>query len=346
MRVPVAIGLGLVWAMAGQGGSAAEALTLHLSSMPVAPAHTPPVYATVHNSGASPYTGQLTLSGPEGWTILPKRQPVEVGAGGTARVAFTVHRGALNEANRYVMEVRADGAGEGAVVRRQEIVCASAPYFKPTIDGRADDWADAIPVTFTAAGKRTTLRTYWNRRNFAVQVEVEEDALVPWQPGGPVRDAVQLALAPPTTATSTPADVLAQRLELLLMAGPKGAPPHASLLAQPGSSASAVPVDLAENICTDVELAVAREGTTTRYEASIPFSLLKGAFRPGEGREFCFSVLIHDPDGTGLRDWGEAAGLGPEYRLRSAWSDFAGSAGGDVDPVAPLTLWGMCSSKY
>jgi hypothetical protein len=96
----------------------------------------------------------------------------------------------------------------------------------------------------------------------------------------------------------------------------------------------------------DAELAVRREGRTTYYECGLPMEPMRGQLQPSEGREFCLSLLVHDPDGTGLRDWGEAAGLWPWQRNRMAWSQWQGAKWGPQPPFDNKTAWGMCSSVY
>ncbi len=93
------------------------------------------------------------------------------------------------------------------------------------------------------------------------------------------------------------------------------------------------------------EIAVSRNGKMTYYECAIPFKT-PAEIRPSEGREFCLSVLVHDPDGTGLRDWGQAAGLWPEERNRLAWSDWPGAQWPRQPPFDNRLPWGLCSSKY
>ena len=96
----------------------------------------------------------------------------------------------------------------------------------------------------------------------------------------------------------------------------------------------------------DADIAVRRAGDVTYYECSLPFRPMRDDIRPSEGREFFMSVLVHDPDGTGVRDWGQAAGLWPSQRNRLAWSRFPGDQFGDQPPFDNKTQWGMCSSKY
>ena len=73
---------------------------------------------------------------------------------------------------------------------------------------------------------------------------------------------------------------------------------------------------------------------------------MREKIRPSEGREFFLSVLVHDPDGTGVRDWGEAAGLWPSQRNRMAWSLWPGADWGEKPPYDNKLHWGLCTSKY
>ena len=59
--------------------------------------------------------------------------------------------------------------------------------------------------------------------------------------------------------------------------------------------------------CDDADVVVRREGDVTVYECSFSFGPMRDEIRPMEGREFSMSVLVHDPDDTGLRDLGRAA---------------------------------------
>ncbi len=338
----------------GAAGSARSAgpVEIRISSFTVAPAHTPLAVVHVRNISAVPYHGRLCVKGPEGWLIVPPDLEISVPAGGAARAAFTVQRGTNLEANSYPIEVSAASA-RAMVTRRQNVVCASAPFYKPKIDGKADDWKDAIPVTFVTAGKKTVIGTYWNRRRFAILVAVEEDKLVPWLKDDPQQpcDAIQLAFSPHETPTPTSPGEAAGRYEFLVVA--TGGPQDgrwkarcfqlAELATKLGQTQK--PRDLSGLELAGAEAAVSRSGAVTYYECAIPFKALP-EIQPGEGREFCLSLLVHDPDGTGLRDWGQAAGLWPSQRNRLAWSLWPGARFGNVPPLDNKTPWGLCSSKY
>ena len=88
-----------------------------------------------------------------------------------------------------------------------------------------------------------------------------------------------------------------------------------------------------------------RHGDTTHYEWAIPFAAMP-KIRPDIGREICVSVLVHDPDGTGLRDWGKAAGLWAEQRNPLAWCAWGSTTWGDNPPFDGKIEWGLCSSKH
>ena len=344
--------LGLLAIGAAASARSAGPIAMRISSFTVAPAHTPLAVVNVKNLSAGPYRGTLRVKGPEGWLIVPSETEVTVPAGGTARAAFTVQRGTILEVNSYPMEVSAASAG-ATLLHRQNVVCASAPYYKPKIDGKADDWQDAIPVTFVTAGKKTVISTYWNRRQFAILVAVEEDKLVPWLKDAPQQpcDAIQLALSPQETATPMSPGEAAGRYEFLLVATESlqdgRSKARCFRLAEPATKLGETQKlrDLSSLEAAGAEAMVSRTGTTTYYECAIPFKAIP-EIQPGEGREFCLSVLVHDPDGTGLRDWGRAAGLWPSQRNRLAWSVWPGARWEKEPPFDNKTPWGLCSSKY
>lgn len=327
--------------------AAGEPVALRLGSFTVAPAHTPHAVVTIKNLQQAPYEGMLRVKGLEGWSIAPLEQKVALGPGETRRVTFTVQRGTIRQSNAYPMEVSA-AAGGTIVVHRQSVACTSAPYFKPEIDGKTDDWKDAIPVTFTSGGKKTTIGTYWNRRQFSLLVAVEEDKLVFWQKDvGPAGcDAVQLAISPEQSPTPTSPDEASGRYEFLVVATGEDRA-TCFQLAEPATKLgqSQKARDLGPLALEKAEAVVRRADGLTYYELAIPFKSLP-EIRPSEGREFCLSVLVHDSDGTGIRDWGQAAGLWPSERNRLAWSNWPGAKWEKEPPCDNRLPWGLCSSKY
>jgi len=338
---------------------AAEPVALRVENLTVPPSSRPPVNVWVKNLTEAPYEGVLALSPPEGWQLSPAKCEVSLGPGELGRVPFTMIKGLNLAANAYGVAVVATGGGS-TVTHKQTIAAATAPYFKPTIDGDPADWDQAVPVAWETAGRKTTVRTYWSRRQFAVLVEVDEEKLVRLGPTGAGQgrggafDAVQIAIAPRDAVTGTSEDDEAARFEFLLVAGggqdagEGEAAGRCFQLAAPGMklAEAAKPRALGPLACDDAEVAVRRQGQTTYYECSLSFRPMREHLSPSEGREFRFSVLVHDPDGTGLRDLGTAAGLWPWQRNRLAWSRFEGDDPPEQPPFDGKLEWGMCSSVY
>ncbi len=343
MRTPVWL---LVWLSIVAGKLAAgEPVGLRAESFLVPPSTGPLVSVDVKNLQDVPYQGKIGMKGPEGWKITPEYREVSLKPGEVARVTFAVEEGRNTPGNRYPVEVSATGGGR-TVTRRQDVVVASAPYFKPAIDGNVKDWKDAIPVTFETGGKKTTISTYWNRRQFAILVAVEEDRLVRADQAQ-VFDAVQLAVSPADAATGTSPNDEAERFEFLFLAG-EGGKGKCFQLAAPGMklAEAAKPRSLGTFAYEDADVAVSRKDGVTYYECAIPFRPMRDRIRPSEGREFRLSVLVHDPDGTGIRDWGQAAGLWPCQRNPLAWSKWKGARWGEKPPFDNKVEWGLCSSQY
>ncbi|MFW6171607.1 MAG: hypothetical protein ACODAD_14050 [Planctomycetota bacterium] len=323
----------------------AESLLLRAENLAVLPKSKPILYVRVANRSNGPIATTLSVDVPSSWRISKLSRDVELAASEEARLGFPVAEGDVKSSNSYPITMTAQ-CKRRRFVREQEIAVASAPYFTPTIDGDPSDWKDAIPVTFSQGDKKTTIATYWNRRQFSILVSVEEDKYVPR--GAAHRfDAVQVALAPRGTATGHSVDEDANRFEYLVF-GTLEERDGCCQLARPGVSLAEVarPRSLNPLMYDKAEVAIKRAGGVTHYEFSLPLASVRDYIRPSEGREFYFSVLVHDPDGTGIRDWGVEAGLWESQRNRLAWSDWEGAQWDDVPPMDCRTQWGMCSSKY
>ncbi len=333
---------------AALGGATADPpVAMRIESFAVAPAHSPPAVVVLMNHGQTPYQGTLRLRAPEGWQLSPAEQEVSLAPGEAKRARFLVKRGTITEENSYPMEATLTGPGR-PIIHQQNVMTAGAPYFRPTIDGQTDDWKDAIPATWTSGGRKTVISTYWNRRRFSLLVAVEEDTLTPFQEKPGSFDAVQVAVSPEDAKTGTSPDDEAARYEFLFVSAGSGAQGKCFKLVEPGMrlAEGQKPRRLAPLEYQDANVAVSRKGAVTYYECSIPFGLMRDKIRPSEGREFHLSVLVHDPGGTGIRDWGEAVGLPSCQRNRLAWSRWPGAQWGDQPPLDNKTKWGLCSSKY
>lgn len=309
-------------------------VALRVQHFTIPPATGPITHVLVANLRDEPYTGTVRLELPDDWAWRPAEQAVSLAAHETKRVPFTIERAINLSANAYPVRATAVGAGQ-TVVREQTVVCASAPYGRPTIDGNLDEWEDSLPVTFEKDGKNTIIRTLWNRRAFYLAVEVEEAAFTEG-------DAIQFALAPLNTVTGTSPEESAARYEFLITSDAA-----CYMLMAPGMALStatqARALDALETI--DAEVVIIHENGTTYYECALPFSVMQD-IRPSEGREFYFSVLVHDPDGTGIRDWGEAAGLSPDQRTPLAWRLWNDVQWGAQPPYDSKIEWGLCSSIH
>lgn len=330
-------------AVVGAGESAF--LLLRAENLTVLPTSRPVLYVRVANVGRQPIDATVSIDVPPSWEISELSKEVELSVGEAARVGFPVADGDVSESNSYPVTMTAEGEGR-VVQRHQRISVASAPYFKPEIDGDPGDWKDAIPVTFSRGSRDTTIATYWNRRQFSMLVSVEEARQVKRGDAG-CFDAVQVALAPRGTVTGRSVDQEACRFEYLVFGDADGSG-DCCQLAQPGLKlAEAARCRSLDPLSNDkAKVAMSRIGGVTHYEFSLPLADVRQYIRPSEGREFYLSVLVHDPDGTGVRDWGEAAGLWENERNRLAWSDWEGAKWGSEPPMDCRTEWGMCSSKY
>lgn len=323
----------------------APRLALRVETLTVPPSTRPLVHVAVRNMEDTPYAGRISLSGPEGWRISPAEREVSIERGQTIVIPFSIEQARNAKSNEYEFIVRA-ADGSSTVVHRQTTFVASAPYFKPTIDGNPDDWQDAIPITFSTQDQKTVVRTFWNRRRFAMLIAVQEKQLHRAdEPFQSACDAIQFALSALEEDGATPTET-AGRFEFLLMATDDGGVCFqlADLdtpLQDIRQNRALLPLKM-----EDAELAIKRIGDLTYYECSLPFSAMRSGLRPSEGREFLMSVLIHDPDGTGIRDLGEAAGLWQQATDSTGWCNWPGAKFSESPPRAPRVRWGFCTSKY
>jgi hypothetical protein len=328
--------------------SAAEPVAIRVESLVLLPTQSPNLVVVARNLLDSPFSGILRVEAPAGWQLDPREQPLRLARGETRRSRFLVRKGVSLDANSYPLVASAIGTG-GEVTVRQRVATASAPYYKPEVDGRFDDWKDAIFASWLTGGMSTRIGTYWNRRRFIMCVSVEEDQLIPRaaESSGGSYDAVQVAISAEDTVTGSSPDDEAERYEFLFVSTDRKAG-RCYLLANPATKLRDTlrSRDLESLVFDDAEIVVRREGRITTYECSVPFSIMSSRIRPSEGRQFFLSVLVHDPDGTGIRDWGEAAGLWADECSRFAWSHWPGAKWGPLPPQDNKTPWGLCSSRY
>ena len=336
----------IYFAAAGSTTFASHVL-VRAENFTVPPATGPLTHILARNTGDTECTITVQPKYPDGWQWTPKHRKVTIEPGRLIRLPFTIEKAANTESNRYPVELTViDASGE--TVHRQDVVCASAPFFKPKIDGSFKDWSDAIPVTFTTAGSKTVVSTYWNKRYFYIYAQVEEKKLYSYKKKAQQIDAVQFALAPKNTVTPSKPTAKAQRYEFLIVnASGLFARDKCFCLIKPGEDLSLTqqPRSLETLQLKEALTVVKRQGTITHYECAIPFAVMP-AIKPDVGREIALSVLVHDPDGTGIRDLGKAMGLWSQQRNWFAWCKWDPVKWSQEPPYDSKIEWGLCSSKH
>lgn len=270
-------------------------LRIRIGNLTVPPSTGPVIPIEVMNPGGKRVDSSLTPEFPSGWVVKPDHRPFTLRGGETTRLSFVIEKAVDLATNRYPVKVTC-----GDQVVERIVMCASAPFYKPKIDGNPKEWREAIPVTFATQGKSTRVSTYWNRMDFCLYVEVREDELTVEDPDR--SDGLKIYLAPKNKSA---------RYAFSVRPG-KGFRARARLLTDPDQLE--VPDSLA---------AVKRRKGVTLYEVAIPVSAIP-AIKPTEGREFFFTVIVDDPDGTGPRDLSEAMNPG----------------------TGLFNEWGCCSSKH
>jgi hypothetical protein len=135
--------LGAKWPPAIAGEPAP--IDLRVENLPVLPSTGPLAHVLVRNRGDQSFHGRLDVTFPAGWKMNKTAQDFSLQPGQTQRLAFAIETGRDDPSNAYPVEVRMEGGGLSVRTDRR-IAAATAPYLKPVIDGRRDDWKDAVPV--------------------------------------------------------------------------------------------------------------------------------------------------------------------------------------------------------
>jgi len=325
-----------------------QPIFIRAENLTVPPSTGPVIHLEVQNPKQTPCDGKVRVKFPDGWRVQSASQAIHLAARETKRIPFAIEKATDLKKNGYPFEITATVDGKEFSFK-QSVVCASAPHGKPKVDGDIRDWADSIPIAFVQQGRKTVVRTLWNRKYFSVFVEVEEDQLVPRskvQQEDPF-DAVQFALSPRIARTGT-AGKKAERYEFLVVPlkgfGYRG---KCFKLIEPGLALSRAEqhqkLDAPE--VEDATVAVKGKKGLTYYEVSVPLSGMT-KIRATEGREFFFSLLVHDPDGTGVRDLGSVMRLPPVRRTPLSWCRWKGAKWGKTIPFDSRIEWGFCSSIH
>lgn len=245
-------------------------LQLRIEPMLVTPLHGPMLFVVVKNRENSARCGTarcgtLTLKAPDQWLLSPKEQTIDLAANQVGRFGFNVQHAMTTGSNTYPLEVIYREKGKPPFTYKQNVVVATSPYFKPVIDGKIDDWKDAVPVcSITGKGihrRKTIVKTFWNRRAFSVLIEVEEDQFTPAILGKSsddtrYGDAVQVAFGAEKPGLA--------KYEYLIVANGGEGEGICYRLEKEGKRSTWVVAEKAKCFIT-------RDGKVTRYECSIPF---------------------------------------------------------------------------
>ena len=316
-----------IFCVSQRTADAAEPLRVRMENFIITPSTGPLVNVHVQNRSERAVSAVVRVRWPEGWKGAPAEQTVSVGPNAPAKAAFTIEKAVDIAANRYAVVVEAR-AGDVTVTRTQQVACATAPYLKPQVDGKLDDWKDAVPIAFTTASKVTTVMTCWNRKQFCVAVRAEQMK----------SGAVQFAVA--AESGEKPG-----RYEFVVIAPEQDGPAKCFLLMRPGDDLKLADQNRAlEGLeCSDAQAAVAREGGTTCFEITVPVKLVP-ELQPTPGRPFRFSLLVHETGG--LRDLGTVMNLWDNQRHPQSWCRWKGGVFGPTPPFDSNVEFGFSSSIH
>ncbi len=319
--------IGAAILLCGQSATADEALRLRMENFTVMPSTGPVVNVRVENRSDKELETTLQVLWPVGWKGAPESRKVTLQPSSTTITPFTIEKAIDVAANRYPVTIEAR-AGEHTVTRTQQIVCATAPYLKPTLDGQLDDWKDAAPITFPTAGKATTVMTCWNRRQFCLAVRADRMN----------SGAIQFALA--SAKFDKPG-----RFEFVVVVPKKDGPAKCFQLLKPGDDLAIAEKSrpLAGLECETLEAHVTRDGETMCIEVAAPVKSLTD-LRPTPGRAFRFSALVHTQDG--LRDLGSVMNLWNDQRSPHSWCRWEGAKFGPTPPFDSNVEFGFSSSIH
>lgn len=301
----------------------------------VNPSTGPVSEVTATNITSAPVHADFRVQYPTGWVAAPGTCRLSLAPGESRIISFAIEKAIESAENTYTVGWDIN-VGEDHYSHVQQVVCASTPYYRPTIDGDLSEWRHAIGLTMTTQEKKTVIRSYWNKKQFCLGVDVQEDELTE-------HDAIQFALAPGKSKTPASREARSLRYEFVVTGRDGG---QCYQLLSPGDSMVQVSKarDLQALSVKDAAVRVVRKGQITHYELAVNLRAMR-AIRATAGREYCFSLLVHDPTGTGLRDLGSIMTLGPaESDL--AWSNWHGANWPDNKPFDSKIEFGFCSSIH
>jgi len=302
---------------------ASNQLSIRACNVIVTPSTGPVTIIKIENKNNKPVSGKLKVTFPKNWQVNNNHQNFNIPARETKSLSFSITEAIDLAANKYPLKLELT-IGEEKKIYNQTIVCATAPYYKPKIDGKLKEWKDSVPINFTCKNKNTKVQLYWNKKQFCLAIVVEEQKLIGTTNSTPKKqvDAIQFALSPANSKTAkinTPSN----RYEFLAIAGQGWKKDKCYTLLKYGEKVQLT--KKLENAETkDAKIKVTRKKQQTIYEIAIPMKQLK-KLKASAGREFNFSLLVHDPDGTGIRDLGSIMNLDPNKKTTNNWTSWKNS---------------------
>ncbi|MBT3198830.1 MAG: hypothetical protein HN350_02845 [Phycisphaerales bacterium] len=326
---------GLCVALA-QDSAKTPPVALRADNILVPPATGPVSGVTIVNLRNAPYTGKVTVTLPDGWKANQTQFDVTLEPNEKKQIEFSLEKAAANKDHVYPYTITAVGGGQTVTVN-QKLICATTPYVKPKIDGDLAEWFDdAVPVAFDCKGKKTVVRTYWNKRNFCLSLEVQEDKYEP------AADAVQFALAYGKASTGKSADDKTARYEFVIVGG------KCYQLVKPGAPLGDTlkPAALPTEPVAKSEVAIKRAKDITTYEVSIPMRPMMKVLKPTTGRKYNFGLIVHDPDGAGVREMAKVTSPLPGSTNKYAWQKWIGAKFPEKPLLDSKLEWGFCTSIH
>ena len=323
-------------------------LLVRAENIVVPPSTGPITHVIVKNQNVKPYNCKMLVKYPQGWSTSPAQAELSLKPSEIRKISISIDKAIDLKSNTYSVEITVI-SGDKQKVFKQNIFAATSPVFKIKVDANLGDWKPSVPITFETKGRETIIRTGWNKTYFNIAVVVEEDKLSGYKNNSdaPI-DAVQFAIAPAKAITPDSAGQKSQRYEFLIVDSPGFMSSDKCFqLIKPGDDITVAGKkrQLAPLEFKDAKVAVKRTKGLTVYECSIPLSSMP-KLKPITGRGFQMSVLVHDPDGTGIRDLGKASGLWEFQRNKFAWSSWQGVKWQEKPPFDSKLEWGFCTTKY
>lgn len=275
--------------------------------------------------------GTLRLTAPEAWAKNTEAMPyAAINPGDTRVINLPIPEGVIKEGTQVKLSIQPD-TGDAINIDRilNDLSVAVRDQAQVTIDGAItdDEWGNAHATVIDKASQvvgisnwggpsdlSAEFRTKWDDDNLYLAIKVTDDVHhQPYTDGSTWQaDGIQLAIDPGR----------------IYGAGSRGYNEIGFALNNDGSVQKyrwiAVPGQFS-GAFDGMKVAIKRDGTTTSYEAAIPWAeIMPEGMTAKAGADIGFSFLINDSDG----------------QARRGWIQYMGGIGGDKNPkyLADLAL--------